>query len=234
MRYLNFAAGLLLGVLLALGIGSQAVDLKPELDASFGQCKYKHSPEWVWWSPQFGFTGSMAPECLALGASWGTSNGFRIGLLDGGRFSTDNLALWGVDGQTYDPTQPCDVKRQRNCLAEFKGHGGMYGVTLGVWHNFNVGPFGVRPEIGALFYHSWFDVDATPQNPGTAQTMEWAHWDHASGDHYTPYAALPVRWKNVSLRLEMFRNVHELMGCGPSCFGGTNGPMRRISIVYHF
>lgn len=207
-----------------------------ELDASFGQCKYKHASEWIWWSPQFGFNGNMAPACEEVGASFKLTErtGVRVGLLEGGRFTSNNTALWGDDGQTYVPGQPCDTRKIRNCLAQFKGDGGMYGLTLGLWREFTAGPFTVRPEIGGLFYHSWFDVDATPLNDGTSQVMHWTHWNHASGNHYTPYVGITALLGKISLRAEWFRNVHELMDGDPSNFGVTNGTMRRLSIAYHF
>ena len=231
----------LLGIAIGAAITAPRAEFQLKLDAdkvtpevSAGRCFFKHASDWIWNSPQFGFSGYMTPACLELGGlveDPGEREGLRVALLKPADVRVHDFAPIGPDGQIYNPRQPCNAQTKINCLADFDGRGEMLGLMLGAWYDVGSKPIGLRPEAGLMLYHTSFDVNASPASPGCDQALTWTRWDHASSTRITPYLAGTLSYGPLSIRAEWFQKVAFQEGDNPGFVGATdNGPMRRLSV----
>jgi hypothetical protein len=226
MRYLNFTAGLILGVLLALGIGSYA-----QVEIGTGTCQYKGLEDGVWWQSQFGFEGNLKPHCLEIQKNVPVSEhfGYSFGLAHLGNLHANNLATV-ADNDPYDGGS-CNHATAHNCIARVRVEQATYGITGGLYASMH--KFGVlwAAELGVLGYRSSFTATITQNDYGL-----YSYDYNTVGYHVAPYVGVAAKWKGLYARARVYEGVRGegYQSDGVQQPGLAHGPVTSITVGMTF
>ena len=146
-----------------------------------------------------------------------------------GRITADNIVT-NIDGQTYNPSLPCDQNTSSNCLARIRGEGGMYGVLFGLTATKRFGDFDIEGAVGKYLYRSWWHADIINlQYCGQGCNIPLRSPDGGSERNTTNYYGITLRYKFLYLSDKEFQNITQPMGL-------TSGKVRTVSfgVSYQF
>jgi hypothetical protein len=184
------------------------------LDVGIGRTYTNLAQDGQWWQSQNGgYSGTKTPTSfeVSLRDSFPQSYlGWKIGYADLGRITADNLVT-NVDGETYDPTKPCNQATASNCLARVKGNGWIRGELLGLTLGRKFGDVTPELEIGRFFYRSRWTADITniqwcaPAGCGA----QFRSTDGGTQNNSTIYYGATLRYKFLYLSAREFQNVSE-------------------------
>lgn len=153
---------------------------------------------------------------LRIGASWPIGNAYGLELrglaeyVDLGRFDSDAIAT-NDDADVWRPVLNCDFRTGTQCLSRYQGTGGAYGAAAGVSALWRSGKLAIGPELGVLFYRSWWDVRVTHfEDCGwNISVCNGIHeYNHATGDHYTPFFGVTLAYKYLYIAARRYHNVY--------------------------